>query len=191
MSLPFSSAALPRAAGKALAAAMIAASLTMLSGCGTLISAIAQQGQDAPSPEVPSEEEVPSEPAETGPGGTEEDVDAFDIALGDCLNDQTVEGEVQSVPKVDCAEPHDSEVYATTISEYESYPGDGEMETEADDFCYQEFETFVAAPYMNSKYDYSFYTPTQEAFDGYEREIACVIYDPNGPVTGSLAGAGE
>ncbi len=49
---------------------------------------------------------------DTGDGeGT--DTSAFAIKVGDCINDADVSASVESVPVVDCAEPHDSEAYAS------------------------------------------------------------------------------
>jgi hypothetical protein len=51
-------------------------------------------------------------------------LDAFQLQVGDCYNDQsTYETEVTRVPGVPCYEPHDNEVYATFDLSMSEYPG--------------------------------------------------------------------
>lgn len=127
---------------------------------------------------------------ETGTGeGT--DTDVFTIAVGDCLNDGDVEGEVSSVPTVDCAEPHDSEAYASIIMDDGDFPGDQAVDDQAVAGCTSEFNTFVGLDYDSSTLNFSYYYPTEQSWSQGDREILCLIYDPAGQVTGSLAGAAK
>lgn len=115
--------------------------------------------------------------------------DVFTIQVGDCLNDADAAEEVTEVPLVPCAEPHDSEVYASIIVTGEEFPGQAAVQEEAETGCRADFESFVGVPYLDSIYDFSYYFPTEASWGGGDREILCVIYDPAGqPVTGTLAG---
>ena len=132
--------------------------------------------------------------SDTGTGtdtGEGTDTDVFTIAVGDCLNDGAVEGEVSSVPTVDCAEPHDSEAYASIIMDDGDFPGDQAVTDQAESGCITEFNTFVGLDYESSTLDFSYYYPTEESWGQGDREILCLILDPAGQVTGSLEGAAK
>lgn len=120
-----------------------------------------------------------------------EQTDPFALQVGDCLDDATAEGEVQSVPTVPCEQPHDSEIYSSHLLGESSYPGTDAVIQQADALCLDAFVRFVGEPYLDSRFDFSYYYPTEQSWAGGDREVLCVIYDPEGPVTGSLAGVTE
>jgi hypothetical protein len=119
---------------------------------------------------------------------TNEQTDAFTLVVGDCLNDATVTGEVQTVPTVPCDEPHDGEIYSSHTLGESSYRGDDVIIGEAESLCLSAFEAFVGEPYLDSRFDFSYYYPTEASWARGDREVLCVIYDPEGQVTGSLNG---
>ena len=125
----------------------------------------------------------------TDGGTTEEGDDVFSIAVGDCLNDADVTGEVSTVPTVDCAEPHDSEAFYAEDLPDGDYPGTDEVNASADALCSQPFIDFVGKSYDESAYDYTWYSPTTESWDNGDREILCVAYaDSLEKMTGTIAG---
>jgi len=118
------------------------------------------------------------------------DSDIFTVAVGDCLNDDGVEGEISSVPKIDCSEPHDSEAFASVDVSDGDYPGEDAIFAEAGSACEAQFDAFVGISYAESVFDFSYYYPTPESWANGDREIICLIFDPAGKITsGSLAGA--
>ncbi|MDN4478739.1 septum formation family protein [Demequina sp. SYSU T00039] len=131
-------------------------------------------------------------------GTTEEDVAAMQLATGQCiehLDDLSgvadgEEGEVGVLPTVDCAEPHEAEVYYaadTTAAEYT----DGIL-TEADQTCYDAFGTFVGLSYDESRLSLFSLYPSQDTWDAGDRQIACLITGDQGETfTATLAGAAE
>lgn len=120
-----------------------------------------------------------------------EQTDAFALQVGDCLNDATAAGEVTTVPTVPCDEPHDSEVYAAFALGESDYLGDEIVVDKAEALCLPAFEEFVGEPYLESRLDFAYYYPTEASWASGDREVLCVIYDPEGPVTGSLRGVTE
>ena len=124
-----------------------------------------------------------------GPGETT----VFDVTAGDCLNDASESGDVSTVPVVDCDEPHDSEVYAVITMDDGEYPGDAAVVTQANDSCRDSFERFIGVPAAQSRYMFNALYPTEDSWNGGDREILCrVALVPDGTVekvTGSLAGA--
>lgn len=189
------------AAKRTVAALALAGAALTAAGCGTIMAnleeaaerAAREQGDDTAPPEsaAPAEEPAEDAPAASPPPAEEEDVDAFDIAVGDCLNDEALEGEVAEVPKVDCAQPHDSEVYAATVSSALEWPGEQGILDEGEEYCREEFASFIGVPFeQQSDYEFSFYTPTRGAFEDLDRDISCVVFEPGTQTTGTLRGAG-
>ncbi len=117
-----------------------------------------------------------------------EQTDAFALQVGDCLDDGTATGEVQTVPTVPCAGPHDSEIYSAHQLGKSAYPGVDAVIEQAEALCLPAFDQFVGEPYLDSRFDFSYYYPTDQSWANGDREVLCVIYDPEGPVVGSLAG---
>ena len=116
--------------------------------------------------------------------------DVFTIVVGDCLNDVDVTGQVTNVPIVDCAEPHDSEVFARTLASGTAFPGDEELEAELTVFCQGEAYTeFVGIPYAESEYFTGGYYPTAASWASGDRELLCTVRAEGSQTTGSLEGA--
>ena len=156
----------------AAAAALSCSALLALTGCSLL------GGGDEP------------ERDEEGDITEATDADAFAIRVGDCLEsmDWGQEG-FSTVPVIPCAEPHESEIYAAVDLEDGGYPGDDAVATQADEYCYGEFQGFVGIAWEDSAFDYGYLSPSQESWDQGDREVLCMIMDPEGLTTGSLAGA--
>lgn len=148
---------------RALVAGTIALAVAVLSGCSLI------------SPFV-----------ESPPAG---EVDAFAIKVGDCLNDAQINDEITSVPFVECSEPHDSEVFARTDTTGDAFPGNSVLETQLADFCRGDvFTQFMGIPYADSRYNTSGYYPSDSSWQSGDRELLCTVWDPDGQVTGTLAG---
>ncbi len=108
-----------------------------------------------------------------------------DIAVGDCLN-VPEEDIFSTIDPIDCAEPHDLEVFAlvdlTGISV--GYPGDDAVYEAAYNACWDEFEGYVGVPYEDSVLYLDVFTPTLEGWDERGDRIAnCVLYEVNADAT--------
>lgn len=96
---------------------------------------------------------------------------------GDCFDDGDLSADVVTdVPIVDCADPHDNEVYEVIPLSGSTYPGEEQLGLQADEECLSAFEPFVGEPYETSTLDFGWLTPTPESWDGGDREIACFLY---------------
>lgn len=160
----------------ALAVAVVATSAA-LSGCSVL-------NQFLPSSQ-------PVRDAETGEVTEEvENADVFAIRVGDCLNtaDLDATDEISDVPIVPCDQPHDDEVYFAFTLDGETYDEDA-ITAEADSTCIAEFETFIGLAHDSSELEFWPMYPTQGSWDGGDREVLCIAWDPAGQVTGTLADA--
>jgi hypothetical protein len=138
---------------------------------------------------IPSPEGDPGgDPSGTGPGRA----DVFMLVVGDCFDEvDESDGEpVDDVPQVDCAAPHDYEIYDSFDLEGDEYPGHDEANATADEGCLAAFEPFIGLDYDSSAYDFSHLVPTAESWrSGGDREVLCLVFDPAGKTSGSLQGA--
>ncbi|QAV69170.1 hypothetical protein ESZ53_01140 [Salinibacterium sp. UTAS2018] len=157
---------------RSIAIAAVAAAAVVLSGC-SILDQVTDEISDAVDP---------------GAGTTQ---DIFTLVVGDCEVGHQDGGEVSSTKTIDCAEPHDAEVYAASYLDEGDFPGDSVIEEQATNDCYAGFSSFMGVEYEDSVYDFSWYYPTEGSWSEGDREILCLVYDPAGnEITGSLADSG-
>jgi hypothetical protein len=123
--------------------------------------------------------------------------DVFSLTVGDCTNDEADETtELSAVAKPSCDEPHDNEIYLAfrfDSAEYPAgaeFPGDEAVIAEAEKGCFATFEEWVGVASEETSLHYGSYFPSAQSWEEGDREILCLAYDLDGPVTGSLKGKG-
>lgn len=109
-----------------------------------------------------------------------------DLAPGLCFDEPAEDDVVYWIPTVACDQPHDVEVMGLVELSESSFPAD--MSAVALDRCEPIFADFVGLAYPESALDIYHLSPTQESWSLGDRGIACGVYDPAGPVEGSLEG---
>lgn len=118
------------------------------------------------------------------------DTGIFSLTVGDCIESTALDGAVDTVPVIECDEPHESEVYASFQLDDGEFPGTEAITTEAEDLCLEAFEEFVGLAYGDSDLDATTMTPTEESWDTHEdREVLCLVSDSDAAVTGTLRDA--
>ncbi len=130
---------------------------------------------------------------------SEGDTDVYDLVVGDCFDDPTMFSselvEVAFVDAVPCDQPHDAEVYGVTTvptDDDETFPGDDQIATTADDLCFESFESYVGAAYEESELDFNYYVPTEDSWAAGDRVVTCVLLDYDGEqLTEPLEGSGR
>jgi len=167
---------------RALTVTAIAAAGILLSGC-SILNAVSGGGG------VP----VDTNPSDGTTG------DAFSVTVGDCINQpaQDAQGNITKVTKIDCAKPHDQEIFKSIIMPDGKFPGDDAVDTAASDGCRPAFKDFVGIDYNDSKLSLTDFQPTQDSWndkDFPDREILCIVYEEDASknvvkTTGTLAGA--
>jgi hypothetical protein len=157
----------------ALAAVALVAAGLVLSGCSMVTDLL---------PKTP--ESAASTPAAVP--GRETDVPS--LRVGDCLNDPGG-GDVAALRSVPCSDRHDDEVFAEVAIPGKAYPGDDAVTAAAEEGCGSRFDAFAGIPYDRSELDFNYFTPTEGAWAGGDHVASCVINDPAGAVTGTLARA--
>ncbi|MEM9465372.1 MAG: hypothetical protein AAGA90_08350 [Actinomycetota bacterium] len=110
-----------------------------------------------------------------------------DLEVGDCFDDPD-EGTtlISNVDMVDCAEPHDNEVYhvyaISSLRTDDQYFED----------CLAEFEGYVGSDYATSEIFLSYITPTADGLSQGADEVICIAFlEPPNKLTGSVRGSGR
>ena len=118
-----------------------------------------------------------------------------DLARGDCFQAPAGGDLVTVIDTVDCALPHDLEVFVVdevfaTSGPGSPYPGQEDVADRADEDCKAAFETFVGTPYDDSSLDFFTIYPSEETWDRLDdRTVVCSVGDPDTTTTGTLEGA--
>jgi hypothetical protein len=161
---------------RALALAGAAAALSLaLTGCSALNGILGGGSGDA-------------DRDEDGQVTESANIDIFSLKLGDCMLD-SASGTMTDANVVPCTEPHDNEVF------HEIKMADGEYSDDAINTASEEcigdvYTSFVGVGYQESALDVTTITPTKSSWEEYnERVIQCVLFDPAGQTTGTLAGS--
>ena len=119
-------------------------------------------------------------------------VDAFEIRIGDCFDDEAFEStEISEIGGIPCSEPHDNEVYASFDVTGE-WPGDERIEELADEGCLERFAAAIGKSYEESVIAFATIYPTQGSWEQRnDREVLCVGYHMDGEkLTGTIRGSG-
>jgi len=105
---------------------------------------------------------------------------------GTCIND-TDKPEI-----VPCAGEHDGEQFAVVELSGETYPGDAQVDAEAERRCRAEFKAYVGQPFeAQAELDAFTITPRKQTWDDGDRSVSCVLTGAKGArLTGSRRGAG-
>lgn len=104
-----------------------------------------------------------------------------------CFDEPAVDEVVYWIPTVPCDELHDVEVIGLVEMTRPEYPPD--MAAVADRRCRSVFADFVGLAHAESGLEVYHLSPTMESWELGDRGIACGVYDPAGPVEGTLEGA--
>lgn len=117
------------------------------------------------------------------------DWDSEDPKVGDCFDDQELWDGTESDEPVDampCSQAHQFEAFDDFALPDGEYPGDEKALDLAFAGCRERFQAFVGSIYQASELDVAVLWPDEDRWD-YDRNVLCVVYDPAGKVTGSLA----
>lgn len=103
---------------------------------------------------------------------------AFELTTGQCFDEPDSE-EVLNVEIVDCADPHDLEVYETADLPDQTFDA-ATVDTAAFEICLAAFDGFVGTPYADSELDIYYLIPSEESWSDGDREVVCAVYDLSG-----------
>jgi hypothetical protein len=121
--------------------------------------------------------------------------------VGDCFDRRQLPpeaagagGQTEIVLLLDCALPHQNEVFALVDhpGSGEPFPGEEALEAFAQRECPASFEGFVGRAYEVSDLEIGFHFPTEANWSAGSRTIGCYVYDLDGDkLVGSMQGSGR
>ncbi|HDH03663.1 MAG TPA: hypothetical protein ENH15_05405 [Actinobacteria bacterium] len=116
----------------------------------------------------------------------------FDLAVGTCFNDGDLsEVEITDVPVVDCAEPHDNEVYYLFDMADGLFPGVDQVSATAFEGCVAAFDSYVGLDYASSELVATFLAPSSGSWEEDDREVVCFLYQIDlDKLTGTMRDSG-
>lgn len=156
-------------------------------GTGVVADPGATEGTGGSDPAAGSGGSPPAQPAPAAGG---QQVDAYDVKVGDCLANPGNNPTVQTLTRLDCAQPHYTEAYASFDLTGSDFPGEDQVKANAVAGCDNQFTTFVGIPRTSSSLDVSFMTPTADTWAGGDRAVTCMVFQKGGAdVVGSLRGS--
>ncbi len=125
-------------------------------------------------------------------------LDLIPLRVGDCFQEvtsaTTIDADtVHQLPVIPSNQPHDNEIFFLFEVEDGDWPGDGFLETTADQACLARFEAYVGRDYATSRLDFYYFGPSQLSWERLgDREIVCILYDFDlEPLLDSMRDSGE
>jgi hypothetical protein len=110
--------------------------------------------------------------------------DVASQTVGSCLNEDP--------PAVsDCSLPHDLEVFYAAPLPPRPWPGEHDVDSAADDICYDTFEDYVGSSYDDSDLDYTFFAPSKSEWLAGRRTVVCVVTPADEYLVGSVKNSGR
>jgi len=122
---------------------------------------------------------------------SEDDTSVRDLRVGDCLQMDDLGDVVRNVPTVECSEPHDGEVYASSELEGAAYPGVTRVLELVESGCYEAFEPYIGAAYEDSDLEIFYLYPLERSWR-VDRGYLCIAYPLDGSMLSeSVEGSGR
>lgn len=112
-------------------------------------------------------------------------VDITDLELGDCFTEPSGEL-VERITRVDCAGPHDAEVYAVAdLPSGSQYPGDATVEAQADQAC-TDASSAVDQDKLPGSATIGYFFPTEDNWSADGSTARCYVASDDAPLIGSV-----
>ena len=106
-------------------------------------------------------------------------VSVTELQVGDCYAEPDASSTQDSdVDVVDCATPHQHEVYSTYTITSSTFPTGDDMDTEVDNACYDSFTSYIGVDVNSSSYGTLIYKPTSISWNFGNHQITCAV-SPN------------
>lgn len=108
------------------------------------------------------------------------------LRVGQCLHQPGASNAIEEVEVVPCDDPHDFEVFARVELPDGPYPGDDGVSDAAQPACTGRFAAYVGVEPSDSVLATGFLVPSEEGWDGGDREVVCLLYAPDERLQGSM-----
>jgi hypothetical protein len=116
-------------------------------------------------------------------------ISATALQVGDCVNNLQNSTNVQSLPGVPCAQPHEGEVFAVfDLPGGTTYPGRDAVREQVATECNARLATYSPSAQNDSSVGLFSVYPQEQSWTSGDREVVCIATADNGTVTGSIKG---
>jgi hypothetical protein len=106
-----------------------------------------------------------------------------DLRVGDCFDLKDRDAELlEEVTARPCSEGHEYELYFRGNLPAGAFPAEDTIITWLGDNCLPAFDAYVGMTYAESRYDFSWFEPTEEGWADGDHEVSCAVFDPAQPV---------
>jgi Septum formation len=141
---------------------------------------------------------APGSPTASGPPSPLASQLTYDqLEPGDCLqlpNINTIVNFPDVFTVVPCSQSHTGEVFFSGDIWPQSlaYPGDNEVNNQADARCARAFTAYDGIPPDQSAYNYAYLTPGSTTWPSGDRSVQCIAFEPSGaPLYSSIKGSNQ
>ena len=101
------------------------------------------------------------------------DSSVMHMRVGQCI--VLPEGETATtVETTGCTREHDAEVFYVTSADDGDFPGEVELNKQAESVCIANFEDYVGSSYLSSSLDATWMIPTKDSWAQNDRSIVCL-----------------
>lgn len=108
----------------------------------------------------------------------------YRLEAGQCIRSLRDSPELSSVPVVDCAQPHEAEVYHVFMFPAGPYPGENTVDEIAGQQCRTALQPYLTAE--NPDLPFSYLYPQKDSWERADRGVTCIVVHRTGTVTGSI-----
>lgn len=101
------------------------------------------------------------------------DSSVMHMRVGQCIlmpEDKTA----TTVETTGCTREHDAEVFYVTSADDGEFPGEVELNKQAESVCIANFEDYVGSSYLSSSLDATWMIPTKDSWAHSDRAIVCL-----------------
>ncbi|MEU4620717.1 DUF4190 domain-containing protein [Actinoplanes sp. NPDC023801] len=111
-------------------------------------------------------------------------VETYRLEAGQCIRALGSGSEVSTLPVVDCARPHEAEVYHVFMMPAGPYPGEGAILDESEQRCAAALKPYLTPG--NEDLELSYLYPQRLNWERQDRGVTCLAIDPKGTRTTSI-----
>ena len=145
-----------------------------------------------PTPTVSAPYIPPPTTSQASPSPTDNRVPMLQVTTGTCFQQQALQESGQTyIWPIDCAQPHDAEVFYADALPAGDYPDADGWKANADQYCHPAFQDYVGLDFNLSKLNVYYVFPPKDVWDSGNRILVCYAIDPDGPRTTSIAGTSQ
>jgi len=116
------------------------------------------------------------------------DISASALQVGDCVNNLQNNTNLQSLPGVPCAQPHEGEVFAVFDLPGGDYPGRDAVREQVSTQCTAALYAYSPGARNDASIGLFTVSPQEQSWASGDRHVVCIATPPSGTVTGSIKG---